>query len=155
MRRIYKYQLVRYFLGERSDEFINVGVIVKDENNTKIKLLAQEDRNKLDNCSFVEKRHLLRFLESLEKNGINRWYQNYIKFSQEKSYESEKNMDKLLEWLYETKVSYKFKKRSEKIKQLEDEIEKQNLHIQQLSIISKSILDIIKYIGTKNYVTRY
>ena len=151
MRKIYNYQLVRYYLNDRADEFINIGLILKSNDIKKMLLLKDKHRSKIDNCSFIQKKHLIRFMDSLEKNGENRWYQNYLKFSKEKIYESEKNFDEVLQWLYDTKIGYKFEQQNKKINELTKTISDQNIKIQQLEIFSYHVLEILK----KNMENRY
>ena len=107
MRKQYIYQTIRYLPNIKSDEFINIGVILIS--NKKIFKLISMDDIENNNCLFFNKRKLTGTLEYLNENILKTpHYFNTFRFSDIKRITSDKEDDEVLEELFEDYVFWKF-----------------------------------------------
>lgn len=126
MRKLYIYQVIRYYPNIRGDEFFNIGVKLTDsEKNTKIKFIQKDHLSYIYRFPSIEKRVIDSMIEHLKdaEKSSKAWYGNYVKVNQEKIYRSDESFDTVLDSLYEDVIGYKFHKK-EKIDNLQ-EIKKQ------------------------------
>ena len=112
MRKIYNYRIIRYFPYPRSDEFFNVGIVVKDEQgNTKSLYIDTYKQHIKYLFAFpsINKKALPAFLEQIkqEKNP-NSWYDNNLRFSELDTMICEQSIDEVASMLYEDYIGYKF-----------------------------------------------
>jgi len=129
MRRLYNYQVIRYFPNESSDEFFNVGIHIENDTKNMLHFINDNHLSKIMSFPSINKKNIVTFINLLKKEkNLFHWYGNNLKFSEKKSFRSDKSFEEVLEVLYEDYIGYKFH-----IKERIDTIE----------IIKKSTKDII------------
>lgn len=137
MRKLYNYQVIRYFPNVNSDEFFNVGIYLADEKSNKLYFIKDEHLAKLILFPSIDRKNIITFIKMLSKEiNISHWYGNNLKFSNKKVFRSSQSFEEILEILYEDYIGYKFH-----FKEKKDSIE----------IIKQNTRDIIKR-EFKNYV---
>jgi len=109
MRKLYNYQVIRYFPNINSDEFFNVGIhLVSNEKNI-LHFINDEHLSKTMIFPSIDKNTLIKFIDMLDKEkNINHWYGNNLRLSEKKAFRSSENFEKVLEILYEDYIGYKF-----------------------------------------------
>ena len=113
MRKIYEYQVVRYFPNELSDEFINVGVMLNGEVQ-KERIISETEAKHLY-CSVLigENKKFYAMVEYLNKlvqdNKLRDPYQYFhnFNFSEVKVLASEDSEKAIIDELFETYIGYK------------------------------------------------
>lgn len=129
MRKLYNYQVIRYFPNVNSDEFFNVGIHLSNDMQNELHFIKDEHLSKLISFPSIEKGNIATFIQILNKEvNISHWYGNNLRFSNTKAFRSSQTFEEVLEILYEDYIGYKFH-----IKERIDTIE----------IIKKSTKDII------------
>jgi len=137
MRKLYNYQVVRYFPNENSDEFFNVGIHIANDSKNILHFINDAHLSKIMSFPSINKKNIVSFIQLLQKEkNISHWYGNNLKFSEKKSFRSKQDFETVLEILYEDYIGYKFHVK-EKIDTIE--IIKRNTR----DIVSK---EFIKYI---------
>lgn len=152
MRKLYIYQVLRYYPNIRGDEFFNIGIKLNDSNkNTKIKFIENEHFSYLYRFPSIEKKVIESMIEKLKQseNGLNTWYGNYIRVSEERIYRSDDSFDIVLNNLYNDFIGYKFNKKEKidtilKIKKDTQEMIEKNFK-NYLTIEENSIFDFVVY----------
>lgn len=113
-RKLYKYQTVRYFLGANTDEFLNVGVLLIDEDKKEFLFIKDKHLNKLNSMLLNSKiENIVDSISKLNKSNIESWYGNYLKLSEIKLYRSSENFEKILNILYYDHVAFKFEEKED------------------------------------------
>ncbi len=108
-RKLYNYRTIRYFLGTNSDEFLNVGILLIDENKKELLFIKDEHLNNLNvilKSSTIK--NIADSINKLNTSNIESWYGNYLKFSEIKSHRSSKDFNTILNVLYHDYIGYKF-----------------------------------------------
>ncbi len=113
MRKIYEYQVIRYFPNELSDEFINVGVMLNGEVQ-KERIISETEAKHLY-CSVLigENKKFYAMVEYLNKlvqdNKLRDPYQYFhnFNFSEVKVLASADNEEVIFDELFETYIGYK------------------------------------------------
>lgn len=109
MRKLYNYQVVRYFPNINSDEFFNVGIHLASEEKNIMHFINDEHLSKTMTFPSINKKTIVKFIQMLEEeNNINHWYGNNLKFSEKKAFRSNQSFEEVLEILYEDYIGYKF-----------------------------------------------
>lgn len=152
MRKLYIYQVIRYYPNIRGDEFFNIGIkLIDSDKSIKIKFIQEEHLSYVHRFPSIEKRvidSMLEHLKDVEKSSKT-WYGNYMKVSQENIYRSDESFDTVLDSLYEDFIGYKFHKK-EKIDNLQ-KIKKQTKNLiekefkNHLRVETNTIFDFIVY----------
>lgn len=109
MRKLFNYQIIRYYPNINSDEFFNVGVHLANDEKNILHFINNEHLVKIMTFPSIEKKNITTFIQMLssEKN-ISNWYGNNLKFSDKKAFRSDKNFEEVLDILYEDYIGYKF-----------------------------------------------
>lgn len=119
MRKLYSYQVIRYFPNENSDEFFNVGIHIANDAKNILHFINDMHLSKIMSFPSIDKKNIVSFIEILQKEkNLSHWYGNNLKFSNKKSFRSSKSFEEVLEVLYEDYIGYKFHKK-EKIDTIE------------------------------------
>jgi len=113
MRKIYEYQVVRYFPNEISDEFINVGVMLNGD--TKKERIISENEAKHLYCSVLigESKKFYAMVEYLNKLADDKklrdpyQYFHNFRFSEVKALASSESEEIIFNELFETYIGYK------------------------------------------------
>ncbi|MEA2050084.1 MAG: DUF3037 domain-containing protein [Campylobacterota bacterium] len=109
MRKLYNYQVVRYFPNINSDEFFNVGIHLANDEKNIIHFINDEHLSKTMTFPSIDKKTIVKFIQMLEEEkNINHWYGNNLKFSEKKAFRSSQTFEEILEILYEDYIGYKF-----------------------------------------------
>jgi len=123
LRKIYKYKTIRYFPSTLNDEFVNIGVILTDNNFCY--LIDKKDANYLYCSKFCGKRKkffgIIKYLNSFlifdtilqfktlsNDLVLNNYFHNF-RFSEEKEIISTKNDIELIKELFNDHIGYKLK----------------------------------------------
>lgn len=137
MRKLYNYQVIRYFPNVNSDEFFNVGIHLANDMKNELHFIKDEHLIRLISFPSIDKGNITTFIKMLDKEiNISHWYGNNLKFSNTKAFRSSQTFEEVLEILYEDYIGYKFH-----FKEKKDSIE----------IIKQNTRDII-FREFKNYV---
>jgi len=121
----HNYQIIRYYPYIASDEYFNIGIKVDED----YILLSDEHLEKFLKCSFIDKKLFIKHLEAFkEEYPLSRWYGEYIRLSERKSYTTDKSEQELLKILYEKYIGYKFVQNT-KIKTKTDEIKELTIKV--------------------------
>lgn len=143
MRKIYTYRVIRYFPYSRSDEFFNVGIVVKDEQgNTKSLYIDKYKQHIKYLFAFpsINKKALPAFLEQIKKEkNLNSWYDNNLRFSELDTMICEQSIDEVASMLYEDYIGYKF--HTKDIKDRYKEIKETTKIVFEKKFQNKLILD--------------
>jgi hypothetical protein len=121
MRKLYTYEVIRYYPNIRGDEFFNIGIRLSDSTkNTKIKFIQDEHLSYIHRFPSIEKRVINSMIEQLKESesSLKTWYANYLKIGQENIYRSDESFETIMDFLYEDFIGYKFHKK-EKIDNLQ------------------------------------
>ena len=113
MRKIYEYQVVRYFPNELSDEFINIGVMLNGT-NPKERIISELEAKHLY-CSVLigENKKFYAMVEYLNKLVVDKklrdpyQYFHNFKFSEVKALASSASEEVVFDELFETYIGYK------------------------------------------------
>ena len=112
MRELFRYRILRYYPSLKSDEFLNVGIFLKSQNNKEISVLICDD-----------KKHYKKFLKMIGKNkeafkhhfnsvkeyrDLTHSYGEYLRFSDTMVMTSERGAKYVLKTLYRDFIGYKF-----------------------------------------------
>jgi len=109
MRKLYNYQVVRYFPNINSDEFFNVGIHLANDTRNELHFIKDEHLTKLITFPSIEKGNIYTFIQMLNKEiNLSGWYGNNLRFSDTKAFRSSQNFEEVLEILYEDYIGYKF-----------------------------------------------
>ena len=109
MRKLYNYQVIRYFPNENSDEFFNVGIHIANDMKNILHFINDNHLSKIMSFPSINKKNIVSFIEILQKEkNFSHWYGNNLKFSEKKSFRSNKTFEEVLEILYEDYIGYKF-----------------------------------------------
>lgn len=109
MRKLYNYQVIRYFPNINSDEFFNVGIRLLDEKRQELHFIQDEHLAKLFIFPSIDKKHIVSFMEALAKEpDLSHWYGNNLRLSELRRFRSAEKFEKVLEMLYEDFIGYKF-----------------------------------------------
>jgi hypothetical protein len=109
MRKLYNYQIIRYFPNINSDEFFNVGIHLASDKKNILHFINDEHLSKTMIFPSIDKDTLIKFINMLDKEkNINHWYGNNLRFSEKKIFRSSESFEKVLEILYEDYIGYKF-----------------------------------------------
>ena len=109
MRRLYNYQVIRYFPNESSDEFFNVGIHIENDTKNMLHFINDNHLSKIMSFPSINKKNIVTFINLLKKEkNLFHWYGNNLKFSEKKSFRSDKSFEEVLEVLYEDYIGYKF-----------------------------------------------
>jgi len=109
MRKLYNYQVIRYFPNINSDEFFNIGIHLTSDEKNIIHYINDEHLSKTMTFPSIEKKTIVKFIQMLElEKDINHWYGNNLRFSEKKAFRSGQNFEEVLEILYEDYIGYKF-----------------------------------------------
>lgn len=113
MRKIYEYQVVRYFPNELSDEFINVGVMLNGNSNRERIISDIEAKHLYCSVLIGENKKFYAMVEYLNKlvtdNKLRDPYQYFhnFQFSEVKVLASAESEDMIFDELFETYIGYK------------------------------------------------
>ena len=78
-RKLYKYQTVRYFLGANTDEFLNVGVLLIDEDKKEFLFIKDEHLNKLNSMLLNSKiENIVDSIKKVEKRTTSFFTSNFL-----------------------------------------------------------------------------
>jgi hypothetical protein len=129
MRKIYIYEVIRYYPNINGDEFFNVGIRLSDKNKQiKIQFIEEEHLSYIYRFPSIKKQVIDKMIEELKtsESSLNNWYGNYVRFSGEKLYRSKKSFDHVMQKLYEDFIGYKFNQieKIDKIKIIKEETKK-------------------------------
>lgn len=113
MRRIYSYQVVRYFPHLLSDEFINIGVVLTTKSSLS-RILTEEEAKYLHCSAFIgEKKKFLGIVEYLNNFSLenrllesNHYFHNF-RFSEERKVASTKTEEEIINELFEDYIGFK------------------------------------------------
>ena len=109
MRKLYNYQIIRYFPNINSDEFFNVGIHLANDKKNELHFIKDEHLTKLITFPSVDKNNITTFIQMLNKEiNLSQWYGNNLKFSETKVFRSSQSFNEILEILYEDYIGYKF-----------------------------------------------
>lgn len=152
MRKLYIYQVIRYYPNIRGDEFFNIGIkLIDSEKKTKIKFIQKDHLSYVHRFPSIEKRVIDSMVEHLKdaEKSSKAWYGNYVKIGQEKMHRSDESFDKVFDSLYEDFIGYKFHKK-EKIDTLERIKKQTKILIEKefkghLRVEPSSIFDFVVY----------
>jgi len=109
MRKLYNYQVIRYYPNINSDEFFNVGIHLADDEKNILHFINDEHLSKLITFPSIEKKNIASFIEMLNSEvNIQHWYGNNLRFSEKKAFRSSQYFEEVLEILYEDYIGYKF-----------------------------------------------
>lgn len=109
MRKLYNYQVIRYYPNISSDEFFNVGIYLTSDEQKSISFIRDEHLQKLLVLPTIEKKYLKNYIKALkEEKNIYHWYGNYLKFSETRILRSDEVFEVVLEQLYMDCIGYKF-----------------------------------------------
>jgi hypothetical protein len=109
MRKLYNYQIIRYFPNINSDEFFNIGVHLANEQKNKLYFIKDEHLTKLITFPSIDKNNITTFIQLLSKEvNLSHWYGNNLKLSETKAFRSSQSFEEVLEILYEDYIGYKF-----------------------------------------------
>lgn len=114
MRKIYEYQVIRYFPNELSEEFINVGIMLNGTENRE-RIISEIQAQHLY-CSVLigESKKFYAMVEYLnklqEENRLRDPYQYFhnFRFSEPKHLASSKSEEIIFDELFENYIAYKF-----------------------------------------------
>ncbi len=129
MRKIYEYQVVRYFPNELSDEFINVGVMLNGTSNRERIISETEAKHLYCSVLIGENKKFYGMVEYLNRLVQNRklrdpyQYFHNFNFSEVKVLASSKSEEAVFDELFETYIGYKFEseeKRDRRVQLIED-----------------------------------
>ena len=111
MRKLYIYEVIRYYPNINGDEFFNIGIRLSDKNKLhKTQFIEEEHLSYIYRFPSIKKQVIDRMIEELKasENSVNNWYGNYVRFSSEKLYRSKESFDHVIQKLYEDFIGYKF-----------------------------------------------
>ena len=109
MRKLYSYQVIRYFPSISSDEFFNVGIHLANDEKNNIHFISDEHLSKIAVFPSIDKTTITTFLQMLKLEiNTNHWYSNNLRFSEKKVLRSSQSFEEVLEGLYENYIGYKF-----------------------------------------------
>lgn len=109
MRKLYNYQIIRYFPNINSDEFFNVGIHLANDEKNILYFINDKHLSKLITFPSIEKNNIISFIEMLNNEvNIQHWYGNNLRFSEKKAFRSSQCFEEVLEVLYEDYIGYKF-----------------------------------------------
>ncbi len=136
MRKMYEYQVVRYFPNELSEEFINVGIMLNGAENRE-RIISEVEAQHLY-CSVLigENKKFYAMVDYLNKlqqeNKLRDPYQYFhnFRFSEPKHLASSKNEEIISDELFENYIGYKF--------QTEDKLDRRVQLIQDSYKIAKN-----------------
>lgn len=148
---MFKYKMIKYFPYSASEEFINIGFWLWDENNNKMQCYISNEHLKiLSKCPFVNIDFIENNIKRLEQETSElNWYGNHFRFSEfdailHDTLESAKN------FLYYEKIGEKFKN----IESKERNIRYENIKNNTIDLINtdfKNDLDLIDERGIYNF----
>jgi len=103
MRKLYKYQLIKYYPNINSDEFINIGFIIDNQ----MILIKENDINHI--LCWTKKDELKKMLKTLKKETkLSSWYNNYIVIDKKINlFRSDKSINEITDILYYDYIGYK------------------------------------------------
>ena len=113
MRKIYEYQVVRYFPNELSDEFINVGIMLNGSNPRERIISEMEAKHLYCSVLIGENKKFYAMVEYLNKlvqdNKLRDPYQYFhnFNFSEVKALASADSEEAIFDELFETYIGYK------------------------------------------------
>jgi len=132
MRKIYEYQVVRYFPNELSDEFINVGIMLNGD-TPKERIISETEAKHLycsvligENKKFYAMVEYLNQLVHDKKLRDPYQYFHNFSFSEVKVLASADNEESIFDELFETYIGYKLESREKldrKIQLIQDSYE--------------------------------
>ncbi|CAA6812358.1 MAG: Unknown protein [uncultured Sulfurovum sp.] len=149
-----RFHIVRYYPKIQTYEFINVGIILYEDNQIYYKLLSSEEVNKLHCPSLVESKVLKNSLDSLEKflenkkslnhtlKDISNRYKNILDTSFQLMYAGHENTENLLNKLFYDYIGHKFDIESKKDRLAE-------LIKATFSLVSKDYTDYLEVHSSK------
>jgi hypothetical protein len=109
MRKLYNYQIIRYFPNINSDEFFNVGIHLANDEKNILHFIDDVHLSKIMSFPSIDKKNIISFIDLLQKEvNISQWYGNNLKFSEKKAFRSSQSFEEVLEVLYEDYIGYKF-----------------------------------------------
>lgn len=109
MRKLYNYQVIRYFPNVNSDEFFNVGIHLANDEKNILHFINDSHLTKIMSFPSIDKKNIVSFIGMLQKEiNISNWYGNNLKFSEKKAFRSSQSFEDVLEILYEDYIGYKF-----------------------------------------------
>lgn len=109
MRKLFNYQVIRYYPNINSDEFFNVGINLANDEKKILHFINIEHLTKIMTFPSIEKKNVTAFIQMLKKEtNISNWYGNNLKFSDKKTFRSDKKFEEVLDILYEDYIGYKF-----------------------------------------------
>ena len=109
MRKLYNYQVIRYFPNINSDEFFNVGIHLASDEKNILHFINDDHLAKTMTFPSIEKKNITTFIQMLEnETNTDHWYGNNLRFSERKSFRSGQIFEEVLELLYEDYIGYKF-----------------------------------------------
>jgi hypothetical protein len=109
MRKLYNYQVIRYFPNINSDEFFNVGIHLANDEKNILHFINENHLTKIMSFPSIDKKNIDSFIRMLQKEvNISHWYGNNLKFSEKKAFRSSESFEEVLEILYEDYIGYKF-----------------------------------------------
>lgn len=113
MRKMYKYNVIRYYPYIRSDEFFNVGVFVQSEEGETETIYLDDDKYlkllfKFPNIKMSDYKFYLESLKAEEKHQFKFNYGHYLKLSEVDIMVSSDNIKQVAKELFFDYIEYKF-----------------------------------------------
>ncbi|HEB7573160.1 TPA: hypothetical protein RZI51_000560 [Campylobacter coli] len=149
--KMFKYKMIKYFPYSASEEFINIGFWLWDENGNKIQDYISDTHLKiLSKCHFLNTNFIKNSIERLKlETNEKYWYGNHFRFSEfdtilHDTLESAKN------FLYYEKIGEKFKNFESKERNIRYEEIKNNA-INLIDTDFKNDLELISDRGEYNF----
>ena len=150
MRKMYEYQVVRYFPNELSEEFINVGIIFNGTENRERIISEVEARHLYCSVLIGENKKFYTMVEYLnklkEENKLRDPYQYFhnFNFSEPKHLVSAKSEELIFDELFENYIGYKF--------ETEEKLDRRVKLIQEsYTIVKKEFKNFIEIHESKSF----
>jgi len=155
MRKLFIYEVIRYYPNINGDEFFNVGIRLTDKSKQhKIQFIEDEHLSYIYRFPSIKKQVIDKMIEELKasESSLNNWYGNYVRFSNEKLYRSKNSFDHVMQKLYEDFIGYKFNQieKIDKLKIIKEQTKKILKHDfkDHLKIVQDNMFDFV--IESKN-----
>lgn len=148
--RMFKYKIIKYFPYTASEEFINIGFWLWDENDNKIQSYISDNHMKiLNKCFLINTDFINDNIERLKlETNENNWYGNHFRFG-EFDVILHDNLESAKDFLYYEKIGEKFKNIEIKNKNKRYENIKNNI-IELINNNFKNDLELIPERGDYN-----
>ncbi len=123
-----KYHIVRFFPKKSSYEFINIAIIIYDNQNIEKRVITEKHLTKLSNCNFINNKIIKNAVANLKNllyanlskseliSNLKNRYKNSIDTSFSLSYRSNKSIHEVSDFLYNEYIGYKFQEKIKKDK---------------------------------------